>query len=352
MARPTLIPHSRPTIGKKEHSAVTKTLKSGFITRGAEVEAFEKEMAKRHGVTHAVATNSGVSALHLALEALNVRDGEVVIPSYVCSAVLNAVQLAGATAVITDVERDTYNIDPKEVEKALSDKTRAVIVPHMFGLPARIKEILKYRVPVIEDCAMALGASLLNSMGWIRGDAAVFSFYGTKMIATGQGGMLLTRHKKFIDIAKDLTSYDNRLHYRLRYNYHMTDIVASIGRVQFRRLGSFVLKRQALARTYTKAFLDLPIGLPPGPETGHIYFRYNIELPRGTRKNTIQKLAALRIETKPAVFKALHRYMGFSRQDYPVTESFCTRVLSLPIYPSLKAAEQARVISAVRRLFK
>jgi perosamine synthetase len=339
-----------PTIGKAELAAVGRVLKRGYLASGPEVVALEKKFAGHHNVAYALATSTGVGALHIALEALRVRGGEVVIPTYVCTAVLNAVRLAGATARIVDTDPDTHNIDPAEVEKGINRKTRAVIVPHMFGLPADVKAIKALGVPVVEDCAMSLGAPIARKLAGPRGNVSIFSFYATKMIASGQGGMLVTRNPKLFNRARDLITYDKRQSYRLRYNYQMTDVAAAIARVQMRRLSGFVLRRRSIAHTYATAFADLRLGLPAGK--GHIFYRYVLKVPRGMRSKFIQGLEFRGIDAKAPVFRPLHMYLGFSQKDYPKTKTYYTRLVSIPIYPSLSRADIDRVISAVRKTAK
>ncbi|MEE9179975.1 MAG: aminotransferase class I/II-fold pyridoxal phosphate-dependent enzyme, partial [Vicinamibacteria bacterium] len=153
------IPHSRPLIGTAEQRAVSRVLASGLLAEGQEVAGFEREMARKLGCRHAAAVSSGTAALHLALTALGIGSGDrVALPSYVCAALLHAVELVGAEPLLIDIDPSTFNLDPDDLRKRLRSRTKAVIVPHMFGLPASITEIAACGVPIIEDCALALGA--------------------------------------------------------------------------------------------------------------------------------------------------------------------------------------------------
>lgn len=350
--RTSRIPHSRPTFGAGEKRALARVLDSGFVTRGPEVRALENEFARAHDASYALATNSGVAALHLALEALGARDREVIVPSYVCAAVLNAIRLAGGREVVVDVEEHTFNIDPEKAKTAANRKTAAIVAPHMFGLPADISALKKIGPPVIEDCAMSLGARLATKGGKIEGHLAVFSFYGTKMIATGQGGMLVSNTKKYVDHAEDLSTYDNRSTWKLRYNYQMTDLAAALGREQLKQLGDFVLERRRIARAYNDAFRGLPIETPPALNADHVFFRYVPLAPGKTSSRIIESLAENKIESKPPVFKPLHRYLRLDRKKFPATERIFRSAVSLPIYPSLTESERLRVARAVRAVFR
>src|SRR5262245_30539920 len=178
------IPHSRPTLGHEEERAAVRALRSGMVGGGEEVDRFERELEAFVGAGRATAVHTGSAALHLALLGLGVGPGDrVVLPSYVCAAVLNAVHYTGAEPILADVSPESANLDPDDVRKRLRAGTKAIIAPHLFGRPAPIRELRRLGVPVVEDCAMALGAKVGR-----EGEVAIFSFYATKMIATGHGG--------------------------------------------------------------------------------------------------------------------------------------------------------------------
>jgi dTDP-4-amino-4,6-dideoxygalactose transaminase len=341
------INHSKPTLGNAEIAALARVIKSGFITSGPEVAAFEREFAAFHELKHAVAVNSGVSALHIALESIGVRGREVIVPSYACSALLNAVNLAGGVPAVADVDRITYNLTPETAAAAMTKNTAAIIAPHILGCPADIAGIKKLGVPVVEDCAMALGAFGRGGLK-IRGDAAIFSFYGTKMMATGQGGMVLTNNSRIAGVVRDLITYDCRDDYKLRYNYQMTDVAAAMGRAQMKPLPSFVRARRSIAKFYFDSLKDLPLGMPPRA-TGHAYFRFAVEVAAGVLDKTIKFLERALIEAKKAVYKPLHRYLKLSSARFPNTEEIYSRALSIPIYPSLGIPGAKKVVCALGR---
>ncbi|MDP3286082.1 MAG: DegT/DnrJ/EryC1/StrS aminotransferase family protein, partial [Desulfobacterales bacterium] len=223
-----IIPHSRPTIDQEETAAVVSVLQSGQLAQGEQVLYFEKALALLIGVVGAVAVSSGTAALHLALLALEIgEDDEVVIPSFVCPALLNAIRYVRAVPVLADINPETFNMDVRDLRKRLTGKTKAIIVPHIFGLPADIREIVSLGVPVIEDCAQSLGSRYEGSPAGSFGALSVFSFYATKVICTGEGGMIASGDSQLLGKIRDLRDYDEKDDGRLRYNYKLTDLQAA-----------------------------------------------------------------------------------------------------------------------------
>lgn len=340
----SFIPHSKPTLGPEEIQAVSDVISSGYVAEGEVVRRFEQAFADYFGIRHAVATNSGTSALHLVLLALEVGPGdEVIIPSYVCSALLNAVNYTGATPVLADIHPDTCNIDAVEVKKRITGRTRAVIVPHLFGMAADLDPLLGLDVPVIEDCAQAVGAEYKKQPVGTFGTAAIYSFYATKVITTGEGGMVISNSKAFIDRVRDLKSYDRKRDYRVRFNYKMGDMQASLGLSQLGRLDGIIRRRRTIAGQYTRSFNDLDLDLPPD-DPGHIYYRYVI----GVKDNLspwLEHLAEKGIGCDRPIFKPLHRQL--QQGGCRVSEESWHRSLSIPIYPSLSDHAVTRIIDAI-----
>jgi perosamine synthetase len=338
------IPHSRPTLGPEEIQAVSNVISSGYVAEGARVQKFEQSFADYLNIGHAVATNSGTSALHLTLLALDVGPGdEVIIPSYVCCALLNAVNYTGATPVLADICPDTCNIDAADVKKRLSDRTRAIIVPHIFGLAADLNALLALGVPLIEDCAQALGSEYAQRPVGTFGIAAIYSFYATKVITTGEGGMVVSNSKDIADRIRDLKTYDQKDDYKIRFNYKMTDIQAALGLAQLERLDTIIRRRRSIAVKYTRAFKSLDLNLPP-QNSGHIFFRYVLGF-NSDCLSFIQALANKGVGCDRPVYLPLHRQM--KRKGCPVSEKAWKNSLSIPIYPSLTDEEGTRVIDAV-----
>lgn len=379
-----MIPHSRPTIDGKDIEAVAEVIRSGQISQGPMVEEFEKAMSSYVGVKGAVALSSGTSAIHLSLLCLGIREGdEVIIPSYTCSAILNAVMAAGATPRLADIENGTYNIDPNFVESYLrtkrnSAKVKAIILVHAFGQPADIETFLdiskKYNIPVIEDSAQALGATYKERRVGSYGLISILSFYATKVITTGEGGMLLSDMDDILEKARDMREYDKKEDFKLRYNYKMTDMAAALGLSQLKKLPSFLKKREEIALSYNESLKGL-FRIASGVGKGErIYYRYIIELPSpqssplgesnppmppftkggvgGLESKKIDRLIYLMekdgITCRRPIFKPIHHYTG--EKGFPNTQLVWERSISIPIYPGLTSEEVQVVTNSLRRL--
>lgn len=344
-----IIPHSRPTLGQEDIKPVVDVIDSAQIAQGEVVHRFEQAFARKMAAGYAAATSSGTAALHLTLLAMGVgTDDEVIIPSYVCIALLNAIKYIGAMPIMAEIDLETYNLDPDDVRKRLTRRTKAVIVPHLFGLAANMEGLLALDVPIIEDCAQAVGSTYHHRYVGTFGQAAVFSFYATKVMTTGEGGMVISNSKDLIDRVKDLGEYDQKDDYKLRYNYKMTDIHAAMGLAQLDRLETFIGRRVEIAKQYDKAFDSLGVQLPP-KEPGHIYFRYVI----GFGNDSSPYINVLREQgigcAKP-VYLPLHRYLRL--KGYPRTKKAWEQTISIPIYPSLSKEETDRVIEMFIETFR
>ncbi|MFO7709630.1 MAG: DegT/DnrJ/EryC1/StrS family aminotransferase [Desulfobacterales bacterium] len=343
------IPHSRPTLGEKEAGAAAAVVASGQLAEGPEVEAFEREVAGFLGVAHAVSVSSGTAALYLALTAMGVGPGdEVVLPSFVCSALLNAVAAAGAAPVLADIDAATLNIDPADVAARLSPRTKAILVPHMFGLPADLDRLAALGVPLIEDCAQAIGAVHRGRAVGSFGQAAICSFYATKVMATGEGGLVATGSAALAGDVRDRKSYDRKRDHRRRFNYKMTDIQAAVGRVQLRRLAGFIRRRLEIAERFRAVLQGFPIGLPR-QDPGRIYFRFVIDaIPDAPA--FVRLAHGQGIGCEQPVHTPLHRLLGI--EGLPRTESAWKRAVSLPIYPRLTDEETGRILEVVSGLLR
>ena len=343
-SKKTIIPHSKPTISKAEYAAVEHVIRSAMLSQGSCVAAFERAVAKYIGVKGAVATSSGTAALHLALSALGVGIGdEVLIPTYVCTALLNAVNYTGATPRLVDVNWCDGNINAREAKKRLTKKTKAIIVPHMFGMPANLSEFKKLGVPLIEDIAQSIGAKYNGRRVGTFGDIAICSFYATKMMTTGEGGMVVSNQRSLLGKVKDMREYDHKNSYLLRFNYKMTDLQAALGIEQLKKLQSFIRRRHEIAALYDKAFKNSTIEVPRKREgREEVYFRYVIKVP-GRAQAVIKELKQQGINGAAPVFKPLHAYLH--EKGFPVAEKLMRHAVSLPIYPRLRDKEIKKIIS-------
>ncbi|HXV27732.1 MAG TPA: DegT/DnrJ/EryC1/StrS aminotransferase family protein [bacterium] len=339
-----MIPHSRPTLGEEEKKACLEVLDSLQIAQGRKVAEFEQALAGLTRRRHAAAVSSGTAALGLSLCALGVAKGdEVIIPSFTCAALLHALAFAGAKPVLADIEPEDFNLSAEDVKRKIRRRTKAVIVPHLFGRAAEIREFLKLNIPIIEDGTQALGVVAYGKPVGSFGIMSVFSFYATKMITTGEGGMILTDSRALARRILDLRDYDKKENYRFRTNAKMTDLEAAIGIEQLKKLPRFIANRRDIARFYDEALNHSDIILPIADDIrDHVYFRYVIRICRKA-KQRLRDLNRQGIDAKTPVFKPLHRYLGLEDKLFPETVRAMRETCSLPIFPSMKEESQETV---------
>ncbi len=339
------IPHSRPTLGQAEADAAAGVVASGNVATGEKTAQFEKALAQTVGAEGAVATSSGTAALFAALKALGVGNGDqVVVPSFVCTALLHAVWATGAEPVVCDIA-DHFNLSPVDVRAKLTGRTAAIILPHIFGTPAPVEEFLHIGPPVIEDCAQAVGAQVNGAKCGSFGAAAIFSFYATKMMTTGEGGMLTSSSQGLLGRARDLIEYDKKSDAVRRFNLKFNDIAAAVGLVQFSRLDEFIQDRRRIAATYDRELSGLD-GIGLAAPAGSVYYRYVIEV--ADAADLILELRRRGVMAARPVDPPLHRIVGAAA--CPNTERAWKQAVSLPIYPMLTEAQTRRVASAVRQV--
>ncbi len=340
-----MITHSRPVLDEEDIAGVTEVLRSGQLAQGKFVSSLERTLASFVGVSHGAAVSSGTAALHLLLISLGVGHGsEVILPTYVCTALLNAIHYVGATPVLVDIDPDTYNISVEKARKAINQRTRAIIAPHMFGLSADMHGIISLGVPVIEDCAQAVGATYQGKAVGGLGHAAIFSLYATKMICAGEGGLIVSDRGDLIEQIKDLRDYDEKETYRVRYNYKLTDIQAALGMSQLKKLPAFIQKRREIAGIYDNGLSGVVKKIPFVPQgRGHVYYRY-VMLVEDTSR-FIEAIKRSGIECRRPVFRPLHRYLNLA--GYPVAEEVWSNAVSVPIYPSLSTDEAHRIVDVI-----
>jgi len=352
---PAAIPHSRPTLGEEEARAAAEAVRSGQIAQGPRTAAFEEAVARYAGRAWGAAVSSGTAALGLALHAMGVGAGdEVVVPSYNCPALAQAVRHLGARPRLCDVEPATGNPTPETVGAAARG-ARAIIAAHLFGLAADAAGIAALGVPLVEDLAQALGAHRAEGKAGGFGRLAICSFYATKPLAAGEGGMVLGDEEALLARIRDARDYDERDDLAPRWNCKLTDVQAAIGLVQLSRYEGFIARRREIAARYAEGLAGTPLELPGDPPGGrHIYHRYVVRLPeeyarRGGPGAAEEALQAKGIGARRPIYRPLHRLMG--EAGFPGAEEAWARHLSLPIYPSLTEGEIERIMGAVRSLF-
>jgi len=356
---------AQPIVDDDEKRAVLAALESGQLAQGPRVAAFEGAFARYVGVTHAIAVNSGTAALHLALLAHGIGPGdEVIVPAFSFAATAGAVLHAGATPIFIDVRDDDFGIDAVAIEPAITPRTRAVIAVHLYGHPCdvvSVSEICARRgLTLIEDAAQAVGASLDGTICGAFGTGA-FSFYATKNLQTGEGGMITTAGDGIADRARLLRSQGERERYvtdELGYNFRMTEIAAALGHAQLPKLDA----RNDLRRAHA-AQLDRLLGgidaitLPRElPRRRHVYHQYTIRVRAGRTARDRLRTALRDDGIESAVFypapihrQPLYRRLGYGERNLPVAERLCDEVLSLPVHPALADADIERVAASVRR---
>jgi perosamine synthetase len=339
-----MIPHNKPSLDDADIAAVAETLKSGWIAPGEKVHHFEKKLSDYLSPKgQSVAVESGTAAIHLALLALDIKKGdEVILPTYVCSAVLNAVRYTGAVPVLSDIYGKNFNISYDEVCRKITRKTAALIIPHMYGIPADMQDLLDLGVPVIEDCAQSIGAKINGKKTGTLGDIAIFSFYATKLLTTAKGGAVYSKNSEYIDTIHDLVNFDCRPDYKTRFNYRMSDLQAALGLSQLKKLDSFIEKRKTIAKRYTailreKEHAEL-VKVSDNKET--VFYRYVIisdKKPEKIKKE-FHKFG-ISVINPLETWELLHNYLHLNSHDYPHAEKMSRSTISVPIYPSLSDVE-------------
>ncbi|MDD1719849.1 MAG: DegT/DnrJ/EryC1/StrS family aminotransferase [Methanoregulaceae archaeon] len=361
------VPMAAPSIGEDEIGAATRVLRSGMLAAGPAVKEFEEEFAEYCCTEQAIATNNGTSALHATLSCLGICPGnEVIIPDFSFIATATCVSMCGATPVFADVDERTFNISPESVLEAITPGTRAVIGVHLFGQPFQcdpLREICDdHDLFLIEDAAQSHGARYRGKMTGGLGDAACFSFYPTKNMTTGEGGMITTGDRRFADRVRAFINHGQSrkyVHEFLGYNYRMTDIAAAIGSVQLRRLDAFNRKRIENAGRLDRCLGKTAV-LAPFRETGvgHVYHQYVTRVTGGCgigRDNFARELRARGIDTAVHYPTPIHLqpvYQGVSNPvPCPVSERLSNEVLSLPVHPRLTTDQIEYMCSTIEELF-
>jgi dTDP-4-amino-4,6-dideoxygalactose transaminase len=342
--------------------AIRRVLDSGWYILGPEVAAFENEFAQYLGCPHALGVGSGTEALHLALAACETGAGdEVITVSHTAVATVAAIELAGATPVMVDIDPHTFNIDPNTIASAITPRTRAIIPVHLYGRPCDMHTITalarQHHLKVIEDCSQAHGASIDGKRVGSFGQLACFSFYPTKNLgALGDGGMVVGSEPAVMTRARQLREYgwvERYISHLPGWNTRLDELQAAILRVKLPHLDADNQARRAIAKRYTDALQNLPLTLP-SDAPGHVYHQYVIMTPQ--RNELLAHLRSREIACAVHYPQPVHlqpAYTGRIKQNHslPHTEHAANHVMSLPIYPELTLAEQQQVIHAITDYF-
>lgn len=370
------IPYGRQSIDEKDIESVISVLKSDFLTTGPNIQEFEKKVADFVGAKYAVAVSNGTAALHAACAAAEISDGDEVITTPITfAASANCVRYCRGIPVFADIDPKTYNISPKEIEKKISEKTKAIIAVHFAGQPCEMDEIWaiakKYDLTVIEDAAHALGANYKGKRIGALSDFTTFSFHPVKHITTGEGGMILTNDKKLYEKLKLFRTHgitreealleknDGSWYYEqldLGFNYRITDIQCALGISQMDKLPAFLERRKEIAKRYDEAFESCVNLETPIQKTGceSAYHLYVVRVKNGKRKKVFDELRAAGIGVNvhyiPIYMFPYYQKIGYGDICCPNAEDYYEECISLPIYPALTSEEQEYVISKMLEL--
>ena len=358
------IPVARPLVGEEEVEAVARVMRSGMLAQGSVVTEFESRFAEYCGSRHAIGVNSGTAALHAALLAAGVGPGDsVVVPAFTFFATASAVSMCGATPLFADVDPRTFNIDPESVEDLIRPDTRAVIGVHLFGQPfdiGAVREVCEDRdLVLIEDAAQAHGAEYHGKRAGSLADIGCFSFYPTKNMTTGEGGMVTTDDDLLAEKVRLLINHGQSkkyLHTVIGYNYRMTNIDAAIGLVQTGRVEGFNERRRENARYLDRHLAGSGLVTPHvAPGVRHVYHQYVVKVPSGYPLSRDAFMSAL---SEQGIGTAVHYPIPVNRQPVyqgenascPVAGDLAASVVSLPVHPSVTDEELAYICEAVREL--
>jgi len=376
------LPFALPLIGDDEITEVVDTLKSGWLTTGPKTAAFEKQFEEFVVAENALAVNSATSGLHLALEAIGVGEGDAVLTTaYTFTATAEVIRYLGADPILVDIDPHTFNVDPELIRKEIAkhDNIKAIIPVHFAGQSCEMDEILEiakeYDVKVVEDAAHALPTTYKGKVIGSISDITVYSFYVTKTIATGEGGMITSENKDYIsrmktmrlhginrDVFDRYTSNKPSWFYEVvdpGYKYNMTDVAAAIGIHQLKKACTFQQRRQWIAEKYNKAFEALPLRTPfvKRPEDTHAWHLYVLQLDLESLSVDRDKFIELMVEQNIGTsvhFIPLHLHpywrdkYNYKADDFPVSLDVFNRAVSLPIYPKMTDEDVDNVINAVK----
>ncbi|NLV27538.1 MAG: DegT/DnrJ/EryC1/StrS family aminotransferase [Methanomicrobiales archaeon] len=356
-----MIPVAHPVFGDQEVDAVSAVIRSGMIASGEEVVSFEKEFADYCGTSEAIATSNGTTALHAGLLACGIKPGdEVIVPSFTFIATATSVSMCGARPVMVDVCEDSFGISPDAILESITPRTKAIIGVHLFGQPCNISAIqdicAEKNLQFIEDCAQAHGALYKGKKVGSFGSVGCFSFYPTKNMTTGEGGMITTSDSALADHIRRLINHGQSkkyLHTEIGYNYRLTNIGAAIGRVQLKKIDAMNEARKKNAVYISKNINHPKISLPQIlNDCSHVFHQYVIRVGSGKRDELASWLSNEGVGTAihyPIPVNEQPVYANISNPASPISSKLAKEVLSLPVYPGLSVEELSHICNSLNR---
>ncbi len=360
-----MIPIAKPLIGSEEKEAVMKVLESGMLAQGPKVKEFEQAFAEFIKVKHAIATSNGTTALHAALIAHNIKEGDEIITSpFSFIATANTIKMTGGTPVFVDINPITFNIDTDKIEHAITPKTKAIMPVHLYGQIADMKNIetiaKKHNLIIIEDACQAHGAEIDHQKAGSFGTGC-FSLYATKNMTTGEGGMITTNNDEIAKSLRKIISHGSEQRYypdHLGYNSRTTDIAAAIGIEQLKKLPQFNQTRKANAIYLNQHLSSIKGIITPQITPHHVFHQYTIRITdecKKTRNEIAQELSKNNIASAIFYPVPIHKqkaYPEFNSKEFPITEKITSEVLSLPIHPSLTQHDLKKIVETIKNFAK
>lgn len=362
-----MIPLSKPIIGPEEKKEVNEVLESGILAQGSKVKELEEEFAKFCKTKYAIAVNSGTAAIHSALYAIGIKKGdEVITTPFTFVATANPIIMQGAKIIFADIKEDTFNIDPDDVQRKITEKTKAIITVDLYGQPAdyeSLKKIAKkHDLRIIEDACQAHGAELMGEKTGSLGDIGCFSLYATKNIMSGEGGLITTNNEEYAELCRRFRHHgqSERTRYEycdLGYNYRMMDLQAAIALAQLKKINNFTQKRIENAQKLIEGLKDIKgLTLPQiSPGVKHVFHQFTVRC--DNKKIKREKLIAFLKEKgigsgiyypKPLHLHPHFKKFGYQEGDFPVSEKASKEVLSLPVHPLLSEKEIEEIIKTIK----
>jgi perosamine synthetase len=361
------IPVYEPVLGADVRSNVLDCIDSNWISsRGRFVDEFELKFGAYVGVPHAASVCNGTVALHLALLAMGIGPGdEVIVPTFTYIASVNAIAYVGATPVFVDSLADTWQLDPADVRRKISSRSRSILVVHLYGQPAQMETIMaiarEHGLSVVEDCAEAIGSRIGDRHVGTFGDVATWSFFGNKTITTGEGGMVTTNRAELDAVMRKLKGQGlagNREYWHdvIGYNYRMTNICAAIGVAQLTHASEFLGRKREIASAYLDGLRSAPVDvLWEHPGTTNSFWMNCISVRDPARRDSLRRhLANDRIETRPTFHPAhtMPMYEKYCNGTYPIAEALGVSGLNLPSSPALPDSDVSRIVDSIQRFFR